>query len=98
MSASLARRSAASIQGIAAMKTAMNEKLQSFKADTFDAAAFVARPANAPKMNMGKPADHMTKELSAIVAVLTPAQREKLAQKIEQGPPARPAPHVRRGR
>lgn len=71
----------------AAMKQAMDAKLQSFKADTFDAKAFVAPPANAPKM--GSPAAHMAKELNAIVSVLTPAQREQLAQKIEQGPPAR---------
>ena len=69
------------------MKTAMDAKLQSFKSDSFDAKAFVAPPANAPKI--GGPADHMAKELSAVVSVLTPAQREKLAQKIEQGPPAR---------
>jgi Spy/CpxP family protein refolding chaperone len=71
----------------AAMKAAMVAKLQSFKADSFDASAFVAPPANAPKM--GNPADHMAKEMSAVVSVLTAEQRESLAQKIEQGPSAR---------
>ena len=70
-----------------AMKAAMDAKLQTFKADTFDANAFVAPPANAPKM--GAPSDHMAKELNAVISVLTAEQREKLAQKIEQGPPAR---------
>lgn len=70
-----------------AMKAAMDAKLQSFKADNFDANAFVAPPANAPKL--GAPSDHMAKELNAVVSVLTAEQREKLAQKIEQGPPTR---------
>ncbi len=71
----------------AAMKQAMDAKLQSFKADSFDANAFVTPPAGAPKM--GGPADPMARELSVIVSVLTSEQREKLAQRIEQGPPAR---------
>jgi Spy/CpxP family protein refolding chaperone len=70
-----------------AMKAAMDAKLQTFKADNFDANAFVAPPANAAKL--GGPSDHMAKELNAVVSVLTAEQREKLAQKIEQGPPAR---------
>ena len=69
----------------AAMKAAMDAKLQSFKADAFDANAFVQPPANMPNGH----ADAMAKDLQVIVSVLTPAQREKLAQKIEQGPPAR---------
>jgi Spy/CpxP family protein refolding chaperone len=74
----------------AAMKSAMDAKLQTFKADTFDANAFVTPPANAAQKGpMGGHADHMAKELSAVVSVLTAEQREKLAQKIEQGPPAR---------
>ena len=70
-----------------AMKAAMDAKLQSFKADDFDAKAFVSPPANAPKL--GAASDHMAKQLNAVVSVLTAEQREKLAQKIEQGPPAR---------
>lgn len=68
-----------------AMKASMDAKLQTFKADAFDANAFVQPPTNMPKGH----ADGMAKQLQVIVSVLTPAQREKLAQKIEQGPPAR---------
>lgn len=73
------------------MKKEMDAKLESFKADAFDANAFVARPADAPQMEPKGHADRMAKELSIIVSVLDASQREKLAQKIEQGPPARPA-------
>lgn len=72
------------------MKKEMDAKLQTFKADSFDANAFVAPPADAPKMGPENHSEHMAKELQIIVSVLTDAQREKLAQKIEQGPPARP--------
>ncbi|MBX3232051.1 MAG: Spy/CpxP family protein refolding chaperone [Labilithrix sp.] len=64
----------------------MKAKLQSFKADSFDATAFVTPPATAkPNVELhlrGNP-------LADLVSVLTPEQREKLAQKIELGPPAR---------
>jgi Spy/CpxP family protein refolding chaperone len=73
-----------------AIKKTMDAKLQSFKADDFDAKAFVTPPADAPKMGPQDHADRMAKELAIVVSVLTPAQREQLAQKIEQGPPARP--------
>lgn len=71
-----------------AMKKNMDEKLQSFIADTFDAKAFLTPPAGAtpPKMK-----NHHLEFLDVVVSVLTPAQREKLAAKIEQGPPAPPA-------
>lgn len=69
----------------AAMKQEMDARLQSFVSDSFDATAFVAPPASAPKLG----ADHMAKALSAIVSVLDANQREQLAQRIEQGPPAR---------
>lgn len=77
------------------MKKTMDAKLQSFKADDFDANAFVTPPADAPKMGPQDHGDRMAKELSIVVSVLTPAQREQLAQKIEQGPQARP--HMREG-
>ena len=65
------------------MKTEMNTKLESFKADSFDATAFVTPPAQLqPKMD-GNP-------LADLVSVLTPEQREILAKKIEAGPPAPP--------
>jgi Spy/CpxP family protein refolding chaperone len=68
-----------------AMKKEMNAKLQTFKADTFDAAAFVAPPAGEAQMS---PAAHMTNQMQGIVSVLDASQREKLAQKIEKGPAA----------
>jgi Spy/CpxP family protein refolding chaperone len=68
------------------MKKDREAKLQSFVGDSFDAVAFVARPVDAkPEMNRG---DHMMKELAVIVPVLSPAQRELLASRIEQGPKA----------
>lgn len=80
-----------------AMKKEMDAKLQSFKSDSFDANAFVTPPvrdgANNGKMGAWGPKGergHGPKNLAVIVSVLTPAQREKLAQRIEQGPPARP--------
>ena len=73
------------------MKKAFGAKLQSFKADAFDANAFVTPPEGAPKGPPAGHADHLAKELSIVLSVLDPAQREKLAAKIEQGPPARPA-------
>ena len=67
---------------IEAMHAAMNAKLESFKADSFDANAFVAPPQGLePGAMKGNP-------LQDLVSVLTPEQREKLAQRIEQGPPA----------
>ena len=68
--------------------TAQQAKLQTFASDSFDATAFATPPADA--MNKGHE-DHMAKELSVIVSVLEPAQREVLAKKLEQGPQARPA-------
>lgn len=74
-----------------AMKAQMQTKLASFTADNFDATAFVTPPAGA-KGPMAGHADHFAQELSIITSVLEPAQREKLAQKIEAGPAAfRPA-------
>ena len=71
-----------------AFKADMQARLQTFVSDTFDANAFVAPPAGAvqgPKDH----ADHMATELAIITSVLDPAQREKLATRLEQGPPAR---------
>jgi Spy/CpxP family protein refolding chaperone len=52
----------------------MEARLQSFAADSFDARAF-ATPPQRPN------------ELQVVVSLLTQAQREKLAARIEQGPP-----------
>jgi Spy/CpxP family protein refolding chaperone len=70
-----------------AMRADYKARLESFTKDTFDATAFVAKPANAPKLD-GKGAfhEHMLTELAIVTEVLTPVQREKLAQKLEQGP------------
>jgi Spy/CpxP family protein refolding chaperone len=72
-------------------RTEMQAKLQTFANATFDANAFVAPPAGALVGGPGGPADHaarFAKDLSVIVSVLEPAQREKLAARIEAGPPA----------
>lgn len=66
------------------MRTEMQAKLQTFKSDTFDATAFVTPPKDfAPPATMQGP---RTNPLAVITSVLTPAQREKLAVRIEQGP------------
>lgn len=79
-----------------AMKKDMDARLQTFKADAFDANAFVAPPADAPKgPPPGMGPESMAKELSVVVSVLTPAQREELAKRIEQGPPAHPVREAR---
>ena len=68
------------------MRSAMQVKLESFKGDKFDATAFVTPP----KDLAGPPAGGMNRvnHLAIITSVLTPAQRETLAARIEQGPPA----------
>lgn len=72
-----------------AMRAETKTKLQTFAADSFDAVAFVAPPSTTPGMaGMPRPEDHaarMASDLAAISAVLQPAQREKLALRIEQG-------------
>lgn len=78
----------------AALKKEMDAKLQTFKDDSFDANAFVTPPANAPKFERG--ADFMAKRLQVVVSVLDQNQREKLAQKIEQGPQMRQMHQIRR--
>lgn len=67
-----------------AMKKDMDARLQAFVADTFDAKAFVSPPAGQKPPEMRHP---MLEFLEVVTSVLTPAQREKLAQKLEQGPP-----------
>ena len=66
-----------------AMHQEMKTKLESFASDNFDATAFVAPPADVAQ----KPReDRMAKNLAVVVSVLDASQREKLAQKLEQGP------------
>lgn len=69
----------------AAVRADMKTKLESFKADNFDATAFVTPPAQLQPKTAGNP-------LADLVSVLTPEQREILAKKLEAGPPAMPAP------
>lgn len=68
------------------MRTEMKAKLESFKSDTFDATAFVtpSKPFARPEQLDG----HRMNGLAAITSILTPAQRETLAARIEQGPAA----------
>jgi Spy/CpxP family protein refolding chaperone len=81
-------------QKFEAMHAKMKERLQTFTADQFDAAAFMARPEGGnDKGKLGpmgsmNPVEHMAKQIAIITPVLTPAQREKLATRLEQGPPA----------
>jgi Spy/CpxP family protein refolding chaperone len=69
-----------------AFKKELDARLQTFANDDFDANAYVAPLANAPKM--GAHGDRFVSDLAAIVPLLTPAQREKLATKLEKGPAA----------
>jgi Spy/CpxP family protein refolding chaperone len=70
------------------MRSELRARLDGFVSDAFDARAFVEPPSDGP----GRPGprghlDRMAKDLAAVVAVLTPAQREALAAKLEKGPP-----------
>ncbi|MBX3216086.1 MAG: hypothetical protein KF850_28860 [Labilithrix sp.] len=73
-----------------AMRAAMQAKLESFKGDSFDAAAFVTPPKELPRPAAVE--DHRMHELAIVTSVLTPAQREALATRIEQGPAKAAAP------
>jgi Spy/CpxP family protein refolding chaperone len=68
----------------------MSARLQTFAADAFDAKAFVEPPQGA---RAGGPKGHIeqiTKDLAVVAPLLEPAQREALAARLEQGPPAPP--------
>ena len=65
------------------MRTEMKAKLESFKSDKFDATAFVTPPKDLARPEM---AGHPKNPLADIVPLLTPAQRESLAARIEKGP------------
>ena len=74
-----------------AFRAAMTAKLQTFASDGFDATAFVTPPAGALKgPGPAEHADRFAKDLAIVTSVLDAAQREKLAARIEAGPPARP--------
>lgn len=63
-------------------------ELQSFIGDEFDASAFVTR-AQRPAAEAAKREGARPNPLAAVVSVLSEAQREQLAKKIEAGPQAR---------
>jgi Spy/CpxP family protein refolding chaperone len=71
-----------------AMKAEHQARLQTFASGSFDAKTFLTPPAK-PEGEMANGHDPMQGELAAIVSVLDASQREQLATKIEQGPPAR---------
>jgi hypothetical protein len=71
------------------MRSQHEAKLQSFVGASFDAQAFVAPPADA--VHVEERPDRMVHDLTAIVPLLTAAQREALAQRLEAGPPRRVA-------
>lgn len=65
-------------------KAAMKARLESFASDRFDAQAFAAPPKDMPAMK--NPGERMHKMLAVVVPLLNETQREKLAQRIEEGP------------
>ncbi len=67
------------------MKKERDAKLQTFKQPSFDAARFVTPPANIEnKIGPRGHGDRMLQDLAVMVPLLTPEQREKLAQNIER--------------
>ena len=67
------------------MRAGMQAKLESFKADQFDATAFVTPPKDLVPREGAVLRGHAN-PLAVITPVLTPAQREALAARIEKGP------------
>jgi Spy/CpxP family protein refolding chaperone len=72
----------------ASMRAAREAQIQTFKGTSFDAKAFVTPPQASgatPKAN-----EHRAHRLAVITSVLTPAQREILAKRIEAGHQGKP--------
>lgn len=71
-----------------AKRAEMKAQLESFASDSFDAKAFLARgdAKHGPKAHF----DHMISALSAVVPILTEAQRNTLADQLEKGPMGKP--------
>lgn len=67
----------------ASMRAEMQAKLESFKGNDFDATAFVTPPADLARPDT---AARRPNQLAIVTSVLTPAQREALATRLEQGP------------
>jgi len=72
-----------------AMRAEHEAKLRSFVESSFDAHAFLVHPANAHGSPPEGGADRVVHDLATVVPLLTAAQRESLAQRIEAGPPHR---------
>lgn len=79
-----------------AFRTQMKARLQTFASDSFDATAFVTPPEGAFKGGPAARPEGMANPLAVVVSVLEPAQREKLAARIEAGPAARGEKRVHR--
>lgn len=82
-------------QRFGAMHTEMAARLETFAADTFDAKAFVKGPAGLEGPGAGGRRQHleqMVRTLSAVLPILQPVQREKLAAQLEKGPTMGPRP------
>jgi Spy/CpxP family protein refolding chaperone len=70
-----------------AMREAMSATLQTFTADVFDANAFLTPPAGAPPHGMRGHVEGLVQVVAQLAPRLDAAQREKLAARLEQGPP-----------
>ena len=75
-------------QGFEAHEAEMRARLEGFTAEQFDAAAFLEKPkvAKGPEAHLEK----MVRTFNAVLPILTQQQREELAARLEQGPPAPP--------
>jgi Spy/CpxP family protein refolding chaperone len=81
-----------------ARRAEMKTRLEGFAADSFDAKAFLA--GDVKKGNHKNPRAHldrMVTSLSAILPILTPAQRTSLAERLEKGPMGKPEHGEKRG-
>lgn len=73
-------------QRFEAKRAEMKTRLQSFATDSFDARSFLQRPEGAERIGRGHGPDRMLRDLAVVVPILTAAQRETLATRLEQGP------------
>ncbi len=79
---------AAFVQKMSTMKAEQQARLQTFASDSFDAKAFLARPAKTEGRSV-KMRDQYSERFAIVLSVLDASQREQLAAKIEQGPKGR---------
>ena len=71
-----------------AMKKEMTARLATFSSESFDAAAMVALPKDAPAPDHAMGPAMMGKALAAVLPILDATQREDLAKRFEAGPKA----------